>query len=102
MPLSPGTRLGHYEVVAPLGAGGMGEVYRARDARIERDVAVKVLPAALAQNEDRLRRFAKGSADQVFPCARPLRSPSRSHADSPRRTSRASSTATSSRRTCSW
>src|SRR5574341_1451748 len=57
MPLSPGTRLGHYEVVAPLGAGGMGEVYRARDARIERDVAVKVLPAALAQNEDRLRRF---------------------------------------------
>jgi eukaryotic-like serine/threonine-protein kinase len=50
-------RLGHYEVVAPLGAGGMGEVYRARDARIERDVAVKVLPAALAENEDRLRRF---------------------------------------------
>ena len=57
MPLQPGVRLGHYEVLAPLGAGGMGEVYRARDARIERDVAVKVLPAALAQDEDRLRRF---------------------------------------------
>jgi hypothetical protein len=57
MALVPGTRLGHYEVVAPLGAGGMGEVYRARDARIGRDVAVKVLPLALAQDEDRLRRF---------------------------------------------
>jgi serine/threonine protein kinase/Tol biopolymer transport system component len=57
MALSPGVRLGHYEVVSALGAGGMGEVYRARDARIERDVAVKVLPAALAENEDRLRRF---------------------------------------------
>ena len=57
MSLSPGMRLGHYDVVAPLGAGGMGEVYRARDARIGRDVAVKVLPVALAQDEDRLRRF---------------------------------------------
>ena len=57
MSLSPGMRLGHYDVVAPLGAGGMGEVYRARDARIGRDVAVKVLPGALAQDEDRLRRF---------------------------------------------
>jgi eukaryotic-like serine/threonine-protein kinase len=57
MALVPGTRLGPYEVVAPLGAGGMGEVYRARDARIGREVAVKVLPAGLAQDEDRLRRF---------------------------------------------
>ena len=57
MALVPGTRLGHYEVVAPLGAGGMGEVYRAHDTRIGRDVAVKVLPAALAQDEERLRRF---------------------------------------------
>ena len=48
MPLQPGTRLGPYEVLAPVGAGGMGEVYRARDARLHREVAIKVLPAALA------------------------------------------------------
>jgi hypothetical protein len=57
MPLTPGTRIGPYEVVAPLGAGGMGEVYRARDARLSRDVAVKVLPASFSQDADRLRRF---------------------------------------------
>jgi serine/threonine protein kinase len=47
MRLSPGTRLGPYEILSPLGAGGMGEVYRAKDTRIERDVAVKVLPEHL-------------------------------------------------------
>jgi Tol biopolymer transport system component len=52
-----GTRFGPYEIVAPLGAGGMGEVYRARDERIGRDVAIKVLPAELAADPDRLRRF---------------------------------------------
>jgi Tol biopolymer transport system component len=57
MPLAPGTRLGSYEIVAAIGAGGMGEVYRAHDARLRRDVAVKVLPAALAADADRLRRF---------------------------------------------
>jgi len=57
MPLSPGTRLGPYEIVAPLGAGGMGEVYRARDARLKRDVAIKVLPASFSADADRLRRF---------------------------------------------
>ena len=53
MPLSPGSRLGAYEVVAPLGEGGMGEVYRARDARLQRDVAIKVLPEAFATDEAR-------------------------------------------------
>ena len=57
MPLAAGTKIGPYEVVAPLGAGGMGEVYRARDPRIGRDVAVKVLPTAFSQDPERLRRF---------------------------------------------
>ena len=57
MTLSPGTRLGPYEVLAPLGSGAMGEVYRARDTRLEREVAVKVLPASFSADPDRLRRF---------------------------------------------
>jgi serine/threonine protein kinase len=55
--LNSGTKLGPYEVVGTLGAGGMGEVYRARDARLSRDVAIKVLPAAFSRDPDRLRRF---------------------------------------------
>ena len=58
MALSPGAKLGPYEILATLGAGGMGEVYRARDGRIGRDVAVKILPAAFANDQDRLNRFA--------------------------------------------
>ena len=57
MPLTPGTRLGPYEIVALLGAGGMGEVYKARDTRLERTVAIKVLPGPVADDSDRLRRF---------------------------------------------
>src|SRR5438067_11549158 len=57
MSLSSGSRLGPYEIVAPLGAGGMGEVYRAKDPRLGREVAVKVLPASLPNDPDRLRRF---------------------------------------------
>ena len=57
MPLAAGTKLGPYEVVAPLGAGGMGEVYRARDPRLQRDVAIKILPRSLSHEPDRLRRF---------------------------------------------
>jgi len=55
--LTPGARLGPYEILSPLGAGGMGEVYRARDARLERDVAVKVLPARLARDGEARSRF---------------------------------------------
>lgn len=57
MALQPGTRLGPYEIVAPLGVGGMGEVYRARDTRLHRDVAIKILPSASAADEDRQARF---------------------------------------------
>ena len=57
MPMTPGTRMGPYEIVAAIGAGGMGEVYRARDARLGREVAIKVLPASFAADADRLRRF---------------------------------------------
>src|SRR5881396_3966528 len=59
MPLTAGTRLGPYEVVALIGAGGMGEVYRARDGKLGREVAVKVLPPGLAGNPERLARFER-------------------------------------------
>ena len=61
MSLAPGSKLGPYEIVAALGAGGMGEVYRARDSRLKRDVAVKVLPADVAGNPERLGRFERES-----------------------------------------
>src|ERR1700680_4156392 len=57
MVLNSGIKLGPYEIQSPLGAGGMGEVYRARDTRLGRDVAIKVLPAAFSRDQDRLRRF---------------------------------------------
>ena len=59
MTLAAGTRLGPYEILSPLGAGGMGEVYRARDTRLSREVAVKVLPAELSSDTERLKRFEK-------------------------------------------
>src|SRR5260370_20796090 len=57
MPLANGTRIGPYEITGFIGAGGMGEVFRARDTRLNRDVAVKLLPASFTTDEDRLRRF---------------------------------------------
>jgi serine/threonine protein kinase len=59
MPLGPGSRLGPYEIVAPLGAGGMGEVYRARDTRLDRSVAIKVLPDRLAADPQLRERFER-------------------------------------------
>jgi serine/threonine protein kinase len=70
MTVEPGTRLGFYEVTAPLGEGGMGEVYRARDPRLGRDVAIKVLPPEVNADADRLRRF-----EQEARAAAPLNHP---------------------------
>src|SRR6185369_10380194 len=59
MPLQPGERLGPYQVLAPIGAGGMGEVYRARDTTLRRDVALKVLPATFLRDHERMARFQR-------------------------------------------
>jgi eukaryotic-like serine/threonine-protein kinase len=68
--LSPGEKLGRYEVVSPLGAGGMGEVYRARDSELQRDVAIKILPEEFSSDPDRVKRFereAKAAAALAHP-----------------------------------
>ena len=75
MSLPPGARLGPYEVVALLGAGGMGEVYRGRDPRLARDIAIKVLPASVTADPDRLHRFeleAKAAAALNHPNILPV------------------------------
>ncbi len=59
MPLAPGSKLGPYEILAPIGAGGMGEVYKARDTRLERTVAIKILPSHLADNAQLRERFER-------------------------------------------
>ena len=59
MPLAPGSHLGRYEIIAPIGAGGMGEVYRARDGELRRDVAIKILLAEFAGDAERLKRFER-------------------------------------------
>jgi serine/threonine protein kinase len=59
MALTPGTRLGPYEVVAAIGAGGMGEVYKARDTKLDREVAIKILPELFAADAERVARFER-------------------------------------------
>ncbi len=59
MPLQPGTTLGPYEVLSAIGAGGMGEVYKARDTKLDRDVALKILPDAFVNDPERLARFQR-------------------------------------------
>src|SRR5262245_55217755 len=59
MALAPGTRIGSYQVVSALGAGGMGEVYRSRDSKLKREVAIKVLPAEFSRDAERIRRFRR-------------------------------------------
>jgi hypothetical protein len=59
MPLAAGSRLDSYEIIAPIGAGGMGEVYRARDTKLQRDVAIKVLPAYWSRDPERLQPLHK-------------------------------------------
>ena len=79
MRLNSGSRLGPFEIVSPLGAGGMGEVYRARDTRLGRDVAIKVLPDELSAHPDRLARFereARTVAGSGRPCSRSPRAAS--------------------------
>ncbi len=76
MPLTSGTRLGPYQILAPLGAGGMGEVYRARDTRLGRDVAIKLLPQHLGANADVRALRARGEVG-VEPQLPPGRGPRR-------------------------
>jgi serine/threonine protein kinase len=57
--VTPGAKLGPYEILAPIGAGGMGEVYRATDTKLGRDVAIKIIPTAFAQDIDRMARFQR-------------------------------------------
>ena len=67
MTLLPGARLGPYEITGAIGAGGMGEVFRARDTRLNRDVAIKVLPAAFTQDAERVARFTVETVVREYP-----------------------------------
>ena len=88
MALKAGARLGAYEILAPIGAGGMGEVYRARDTKLGREVAIKVLPEGFSEEEARRARFERGAP---FPSRTLFPSSGKSPRDSRGRTARASS-----------
>ncbi len=66
MPLEKGSRLGTFEIIGLIGAGGMGQVYRARDTRLNRDVAIKVLPESIVHDPDRLARFEREARSPMF------------------------------------
>jgi len=92
MSLTPGSRLGPYEIVAPLGAGGMGEVWRAKDTILDREVAIKILPTAFSSEPERLARFER-EAKVLSRWKRRSRSPARSSRRSSTPTITGSSTA---------
>ncbi len=71
MPLQPGARLGVYEVSAKIGEGGMGEVYQARDTKLDRDVAIKVLPPDLTRDETAKQRFLEEQRQRLSSCTGP-------------------------------
>ena len=69
MPLTAGVRLGPYEILGAIGVGGMGEVYRARDTKLNRDVALEILPEAFASDPDRLARFTREAREMARNCS---------------------------------
>ena len=75
MPLAPGTKLGPYEIVSALGAGGMGEVYRAKDTRLGRDVAIKILPKEMSADSARKQRFEREASSIAKPVVGPSQAP---------------------------
>ena len=76
MSLAAGQSLSFYEILGPLGAGGMGEVYRAKDTRLDREVAIKVLPEHFAEDEERLRRFEREAKTLASPSCPEIEPPS--------------------------
>ena len=100
MVIEPGQQLLHYRLIEKIGEGGMGVVWLARDTTLDRDVAIKLLPATLAADPMRMTRFEREAKLLASLSHRRSRSPARSRMAWPRRTTTGRSTATSSRPTC--